>query len=208
MANFNAPRGLSPVGTITGAAWNQQGQLFAIASDSSNTYAIGDVVKLGSGADTNGIAYITKAASTDIPVGVIVATRVADYGVSLQGTTLDLTKMYLSLNAGLRYVYVVTDPNVIFEVESDATGITAADVNKNVGMTITADQTSSLSQSSPLSNTVVAASTLKAQGTSGSLALPLTITGISLRPDNSPGAYANVQVIFNRHQYKQAQGTA
>lgn len=208
MANFNAPRGLSPVATITGAAWNQQGQLFAIANDASNTYAIGDVVKLAAGADTNGIAYVTKAATGDIPVGVIVSTRVADYGVSLQGTTIDLTKLYISLSSGLRYVYVVTDPNVIFEVESDATGITAADVNKNVGMTITADQTSTLTQSSPLSSTVLAASTLKAQGTSGSLALPLTITGLSLRPDNAPGAYSNVQVIFNRHQYKQAQGTA
>ena len=208
MANFNAPRGLSPVATITGAAWNQQGQLFAIANDASNTYAIGDVVKLAAGADTNGIAYVTKAATGDIPVGVIVSTRVADYGVSLQGTTIDLTKLYISLSSGLRYVYVVTDPNVIFEVESDATGISAADVNKNVGMTITADQTSTLTQSSPLSSTVLAASTLKAQGTSGSLALPLTITGLSLRPDNAPGAYSNVQVIFNRHQYKQAQGTA
>ena len=42
MANVNAPRGLSPVGTITGAAFNEQGQLFAIATDASNTYAIGE----------------------------------------------------------------------------------------------------------------------------------------------------------------------
>jgi hypothetical protein len=207
MANLNAPRGLSPIGTITGAAWNQQGQLFAIANDASNTYAIGDVVKLAAGADANGISYVTKAASTDIPVGVIVATRVADYGISLQGTTLDLTKTYLSLSSGLRYVYVVTDPNIIFEMETDSTGVGIADVNKNAGMTITANQTT-LSQSSPLSSTVLATSTMLAQGTSGSLALPLTITGISLRPDNAPGAYSNVQVIFNRHQYKQAQGTA
>ena len=46
MANTNAPRGLSPIGSITGAAWNQQGQTFAIANDASNSYAIGDVVKL------------------------------------------------------------------------------------------------------------------------------------------------------------------
>jgi len=207
MANLNAPRGLSPIGTITGGAWNQQGQLFAIASDASNTYAIGDVVKLAGGADTNGIAYVTKAATTDIPVGVIVATRVADYGVSLQGTTLDLTKLYISLSAGLRYVYVVTDPNVIYEIETDATGVAAADVGKNAGMTITANQTS-LSQSSPLSSTVLNSSSLLAQSSSGSLALPLTVIGVSLRPDNAPGAYDNVQVIFNRHQFKQAQGTA
>ena len=207
MANTNAPRGLSPVGSITGASFNEQGQLYAIASDSSNTYAIGDVVKLGTGGDANGVPYCIKAASSDIPVGVIVGIRAADPGVSLQGTNIDLGKIYLSLSAGTRYAQVVTDPNVIFSIESDATGIAAADVNKNVGMTITANQTS-LSQSSPLSSTVIASSTALAQGSSGSLALPLTIIGITQRPDNAPGAYSDVQVIFNRHQFKQAQGTA
>lgn len=207
MANTNSPRGLSPVGTLTGAPFNEQGQLYAIASDASNTYAIGDVVKLATGSDANGVPYCTKAATTDIPVGVIVGIRVADPGVSLQGINLDLTKIYLNLSAGTRYAQVVTDPNVIFSIESDATGVAAADVNKNAGMTITANQTS-LSQSSPLSSTVLNSSSLLAQGSSGSLALPLTVIGITQRPDNAPGAYADVQVIFNRHQFKQAQGTA
>lgn len=208
MANLNAPRGLSPVGTITGANWNQQGTLFAIANDASNTYAIGDVVKLGSGADANGVAYVTKAASTDIPVGVIVGFRQADPGVTLQAPTLDLSKLYVSLSSGTRYAYVITDPNVIFSIETDSTGASAANVGSNAGMTITADQTSTLSQSSPLSSTVLSAASIKAQGTAGSLALPLTIVGITQRVDNTVGAYDDVQVIFNRHQFKQAQGTA
>ena len=44
MANVSRPRGLSPVGTVTGAPFNEQGQLFAIANDATNTYAIGDLV--------------------------------------------------------------------------------------------------------------------------------------------------------------------
>ena len=207
MANTNAPRGLSPVGTITGAAWNQQGQTFAIATDASNTYAIGDVVKLAGGSDAYGVAYVNKAASTDIPVGVIVGFRTADSGVSLQGTNLNLAQIYLGLSAGLRYAVVATDPNIIFEIETDATGVAAANVGANAPMSITANQTT-LSQSSPLSSTVLNSSGIIAQGTTGSLALPLTIIGVSQRPDNSVGAYDNVQVIFNRHQYKQAQGTA
>ena len=207
MANTNAPRGLSPIGTITGAAWNQQGQTFAIATDASNTYAIGDVVKLAGGSDAYGVAYVNKAASTDIPVGVIVGFRTADYGVSLQGTNLNLAQLYLGLSAGLRYAVVATDPNIIFEIETDATGVAAANVGANAPMSITANQTT-LSQSSPLSSTVLNSSGIIAQGTTGSLALPLTIIGVSQRPDNSVGAYDNVQVIFNRHQYKQAQGTA
>ena len=207
MANTNAPRGLSPIGTITGAPFNEQGRLFAIANDSSNTYAIGDVVKSANGSDANGVPYCIKAASSDLPVGVIVGVRPADAGVSLQGTNIDLGKLYLSLSSGTRYVYVVTDPNVIFSIESDATGVAVGDVNKNAGMTITANQTS-LSQSSPLSSTVLAGSTILAQSASGSLALPLTILAITQRADNTAGAYADVQVIFNRHQYKQAAGTA
>jgi hypothetical protein len=207
MANVNAARGLSPVGTLTGAAFNEQGQLYAIASDSSNTYAIGDVVKLSAGSDANGVPYAIKAATTDIPCGVIVGIRPADAGVSLQGTNIDLGKIYLSLSSGTRYVYVITDPNVVFEVQGDATGIALTDVNKNAGLSITANQTT-LSQSSPLSNTVLNSGAIIAQGTTGSLALPLTIISLTQRADNTAGAYAKAKVIFNRHQFKQAQGTA
>ena len=59
-----------------------------------------------------------------------------------------------------------------------------------------------------LSSTVLNSSSIVAQGTSGSLALPLTIVGVTQRVDNAVGAYDDVQVIFNRHQFKQAQGTA
>jgi len=207
MANVNTPRGLSPVGTITGAAYNEQGRLYAIASDGTNTYAIGDVVKVAGGSDTNGVPYATKAASTDTPVGVIVGIRVSDPGTSLVGTTLALNTIYLPLNSGLRYVYVVDDPSVIFQVESDATGVAAADVFKNTGLTITANQTS-LAQSSPLSNTVVAGASIKAIGTSGSLALPLQIIGLEQIENNESGAYSNVLVKWNKHQFLNPVGTA
>ena len=207
MANANTPRGLSPVGTITGAAYNEQGRLYAIANDGTNTYAIGDVVKVAGSSDATGIPYVTKAATTDTPVGVIVGIRVADPGVSLVGTTLALNTIYLPLNSGTRYVYVVDDPNVIFEVEGDATGVAAADVFKNAGLTITANQTS-LSQSSPLSSTVLNASSFLAIGSSGSLALPLQIIGLVQATNNAPGAYAQALVKWNKHQFLNPVGTA
>jgi hypothetical protein len=207
MANVSRPRGLSPVGTTTGGAFNEQGQLFAIANDASNTYAVGDVVKIATGSDSNGVAYATKVtADTDLPLGVIVGVRPADAGVSLQGTNIDLSKLYLSKSSGTRYVYVITDPAVIYEAEADSYAL--ADVFKNAGANWTADQTSSLSQSSPQSSTTVKASTVLAQSASGSLALPFTIIGLSQRTDNAAGAYAKVQLILNKSQYKQAQGTA
>ena len=207
MANANTPRGLSPVGTITGAAYNEQGRLYAIANDGSNTYAIGDVVKVAGGADASGVPYATKAATTDTPVGVIVGIRVSDPGTSLVGTTLALNTLYLPLNSGLRYVYVVDDPAVIFQVEGDATGVSAANVFSNTGLTITANQTT-LGQAQPLSNTVVDAASIKAIGTSGSLALPLQIIGLEQIENNAAGAYANVLVKWNKHQFLNPVGTA
>jgi len=207
MANANTPRGLSPVGTITGAAYNEQGRLYAIANDGTNTYAIGDVVKVAGGSDTSGVPYVTKAATTDTPVGVIVGIRVADPSTSLVGTTLALNQIYLPLNSGLRYVYVVDDPSVIFQVESDSTGVSAANVFSNAGLTITADQTT-LGQAQPLSNTVLNGASIKAIGTSGSLALPLQIIGIEQMENNAPGAYANVLVKWNKHQFLNPVGTA
>jgi hypothetical protein len=207
MANTNTPRGLSPVGTITGAAFNEQGRLYAIANDATNTYAIGDVVKVAGGSDTNGVPYATKAASTDTPVGVIVGIRVSDPSVSLVGTTLALNTIYLPKSSGLRYVFVVDDPSVIFQVESDATGVAVGDVFKNTGLTITVDQTS-LAQASPLSSTVVDAASIKAIGTSGSLALPLQIIGLEQIENNAGGAYSNVLVKWNKHQFLNPVGTA
>jgi len=207
MANANTPRGLSPVGTITGAAYNEQGRLYAIANDASNTYAIGDIVKVAGSSDANGVPYVTKAATTDTPVGVIVGIRVSDPGVSLVGTTLALNTIYLPLSSGLRYVFVVDDPSVIFEVEGDATGVAAADVFKLAGLTITANQTT-LAQSAPLSNTVLNASSFLASSASGSLALPLQIIGLSQGVNNAPGAYANALVKWNKHQFLNPVGTA
>jgi len=205
MANVSRPRGLSPVGTVTGAPFNEQGQLFAIASDATNTYAIGDLVTYAGGSDSNGVAYITKmTADSTEPLGVIVSIRPADPGVSLQGVDIDLGKLYIPQSAGLRYVYVVTDPNVVYEIQADTYAL--ADVFKNAGGNYTAAD--SLSQSSPQSSLTLKASTVTALGTSGSLGLPFTVIGFAQRSDNAAGSYAKVNIVLNKAFFKQAQGTA
>ena len=205
MANVSRPRGLSPVGTVTGAPFNEKGQLFAIANDATNTYAIGDLVTYAGGSDTNGVAYITKmTADSTEPLGVIVSIRPADPGVSLQGVDIDLGKLYIPQSAGLRYVYVVTDPNVVYEIQADTYAL--ADVFKNAGGNYTAAD--SLSQSSPQSSLTLKASTVTALGTSGSLGLPFTVIGFAQRSDNAAGSYAKVNIVLNKAFFKQAQGTA
>jgi len=200
MANANTPRGLSPVGTITGAPYNEQGRLYAIANDASNTYAIGDIVKSAIGNDANGVALVTKAGATDVPLGVIVSIRVANPGVSLQGTNINLAQLYISLSSGsYTYVYVVTDPAVVFRVQANASA--DAKVGSTAVPTITADQTSTLSQSSPFSSTYV---TADASATAASM---FQVVGMYQEPNNVPGAYNDILVKFNKHQYLQAFGS-
>jgi hypothetical protein len=199
MANVNAVTGLSPVGTVTGAPFNEQGYLYAIANDASNTYAIGDIVKSAVGNDANGVALVTKAAATDVPLGVIASIRVANPGVSLQGTNIDLGKLYISLSSGsYTYVYVITDPAVVYRVQANTSA--DAKVGSTAVPTITADQTSTLSQSSPFSATYVTADS------SATAASMFQIVGMYQDPSNVPGAYNDLLVVFNKHQYKQAFG--
>ena len=198
MANLNAPKGFSPVGSITGANWNEKGRLYAIANDASYTYAIGDVVMSAASSDSNGIPYVQKwggaTTTSALPLGIIVGIRVADPGVSLVGSSLSLEKTYLSKSSGTRYVYVVDDPNVLFEAQFDSTAVAAADLHKNAAVTITADQTSTLSPSAQFSNLVLTSPAVTAT-------LPVRLLGLVQRPDNATGAYAKVLCKWNYHEF-------
>jgi hypothetical protein len=112
MANINAPKGFSPVATIQGNAWNEQGRLYAIPStDATSTYAIGDVVMSAASADANGVPYVQKwggaTTTSALPLGIIVGIRVADPGVSLQGNDLALSQNFVpKTKTRAYYVYV------------------------------------------------------------------------------------------------------
>jgi hypothetical protein len=197
MANINRPKGLSPVQNADGTVWSEGASLFAVANDGSNTYAIGDIVQVAGGADADGVPLVTKWAGTvaagTLPVGVIVGIRVADPGTSLVGNSLALEKTYLPLNAGAHYLYVVTDPATVFEIQGDSTSWAASNMSQNVAVTVTANQTT-LGNGAPYSSTVATT-----PGTSN--ALPLAVLGLVQRPDNGFGAYAALLVKFNVHNY-------
>ena len=207
MANINHAFGLSPVGAIGGANWTEKGNKYAIATDGSDTYAIGDVVAPSTSSDAFGIMYCTKWTSTaQLPLGVIVGIVPVSAGASLQGPSLTLEQEYLGLSAGLRYVYVCDDPKIIMLVQADSTGIKQDDVGLNGTLTVTANQTT-LAQSSPLSSTVLSHTTI-ALGSSGSLAYPLQIIGLSNKPTNVYGAtaataspYVEALVTWNQHYF-------
>lgn len=205
MANQNKPQGLIPIGSVGSNAFNGQGNLYAIANDASNTYAIGDVVKTASGTDANGVPFVTKATSLgaagDVPLGIIVGFRVADPGVSLVGANLNLNNIFLPLNSGTRYVYVVDDPDIIFAVQMDNTAVTQANLHKNAPLTVTANDTTFLA-SSPVSSIVIAGGTINTTNT-----LPVRMLGLVQREDNqitsstTVGAYCWVKCKWNTHEF-------
>lgn len=149
------------------------------------------------GADADGVSNCIKwtgvVGVSTLPIGVIVGIRVADPGVSLVGNSLALEKSYIPVNSGLHYVYVVTDTATVYEIQGDATVWAAANMNQNVGVTITANQTG-LGNGSPYSSTV-------ATGPATTNSLPLQVVGLAQRPDNGFGAYAALLVRFNVHNF-------
>ena len=197
MANINRPKGLSPIQNSDGTPWSAGATLFAVASDASNTYAIGDIVMAAAGGDALGTPYVTKwsgtVAAASLPVGVIVGIRVADPSASLVGNSLSLEKTYLPVSSGLHYVFVSTDPMAYFTVQGDSTVWAASNLNNNVNVTITANQTT-LGNGAPYSNTV-------ATSPATTNSLPLQIVGINQRPDNALGAYCELVVRWNVHAY-------
>jgi hypothetical protein len=215
MALIASPYGLSPVGTLTGAAYNEQGRLYAIpATDTTTTYAIGDVVSIATGSDSNGVPYVKKPATgsysaTVVPLGIVVGIRVADPGVSLVGNSLSLEKSYLAKNGGVvRYVYVVDDPNIIFKVQFDATGAAQNDMHKLASLTIVADQTSLLSNSAPFSNIVATGpATSYTAGTTfiqllGAYQDSINSGAIASAASASTAVpYINVLAKWNQHQF-------
>jgi hypothetical protein len=196
MANTNKPFGFSPKKSLTGS-WDGIGNVYAIASDASNTYAIGDVVMSAAGATAAGVAYVQKwggvATTSALPLGCIVGFVVPPVTTSLQGTSLTLEKQYLGLSAGVQYVLVNDDPLLIFEAQFDSTAIVAADLHKNAAVTVTADQTT-LAQSSPLSNMVLTSPATTAT-------LPVRIIGLVQEEGNEVGAYCRVLCKWNYHEY-------
>jgi hypothetical protein len=220
MANVIAPMGFTPTSYINGAPWNGQARLYAIpTTDTTASYAIGDVVQSASGTDADGIPYCVKVpaanAANFVALGVVVGVRVADPTNSLVGSSLLLEQLYITAGtrAAVRYVYVADDPNLIFEVSAGATAtnLTAANAHKNAGIgsfysgadqTYAIDQTTYLSPSAPQSNVIITSASINTTNT-----LPVRLLGIVQRPNNLYGAYARYLCKFNTHEFGVGTGT-
>lgn len=219
MANVNRINGASPVGTLSGASWNQQGRTYAIATaNTADSFAIGDIVMSAGGSDANGVPYVKKIpianASNFCALGIVVGIEPVSASVSLVGQPVSLETSYLTTatRTAVRYIRVVDDPNVLFEMSAGttATNFTLVKARYNAGIaswfsaadqTLAIDQTTYLSTSAPLSNLILSSATVNTTNT-----LPIQMLGLVQRVNNEVGAYSRILCRFNSHEFGYAAG--
>lgn len=203
MANVNAPFGLRPVKHVGGSPWNQVVNLYYIPSSDTNAYYIGDAVKSLAEGDASGVPGVVLAGTRNAALttgnlrGVVVG---VGSGVNTPGGSSpqafdpdNLNVLFIPATKSKDYyVWVVDDPSVIFEAQSDTIATTA--FNKNAPLFVATAPTAPQNQSASYAQGSAAATTQ---------ALPLKIVGAPTRPDNdlaSPGTAAKVYVKINQHE--------
>ncbi len=181
MPNTNAAYGLKPVRHLTGGELRTN--VYPITAASAAAIYRGDPVQ---GA-ADGSIIIAEAGNVD-NLGVF-------YGCEyINATGAKVFSKYWPADTAATNVvaHVYDDPNIVFAIQSDATGVALADIHNGADWEI-----------------VAGAAATGRSATNLDVSAGLATTGKSLRilrvvdsPDNSPGAYANVEVIFNEHVLK------
>lgn len=205
MASVSRINGFRPVKSLIDGWIGNLETVFVPASDSS-VIMVGDPVKQLTGAARNpsGAMGVTRiSGATDVVYGIVVGISFEGVGdtVNVPPVTDLNTPVYRRASTD-RYLLVVTDPNVIFEVQLSTSGNSASTVTgyvgKNASPTTTAGSTTSGASGVSLDTTTVATTST----------LSFKIVGFPNRPDNQPGdTYFSVYVKLNAGSYAGA-GTA
>jgi hypothetical protein len=196
MANLNAPFGLGPVQYRSGVSWNGACRRYWIPSTDGTAYYIGHPVKSLANADANGVPGVIIAAGADTLRGAIVGVEaVAPENPSLSGVDLSLTRTNIpATKTRDYYVYVVDDPDVIFECQGDSSAgnQVATSANKNASLTIAAPSNTLL----PFSAVVISGASINT-----TQALNIRLIGLSQRrPVTEFGAFAVWLCMINQHE--------
>jgi len=198
MANADRPSGLIPVAHLDGSPFN--GKVRPFLFDQSNAVYIGDPVKLGgtagaagvfvNGINCEGMPNADRAAAGDTLLGVVI-------GFSPLQSSVET--LYKAADATKRIGYVVSAPDVIFEVQEDSVGndIAVTQVGNNFDMITWAAGSNTTGQS------IVELDSSDATGTATAQFRLLRLVN---RPDNALGTNAKWEVVINEHVYKTATG--
>lgn len=194
MAAVSRINGFRPVKTITGAPWNGQSELCFVPASDSSVIMVGDaVILLGDSRAATGVPTVTRASASAPIYGIVVGIAFTGVGDAQNIPPVnDLNTPVFRRASTDRYLFVCTDPNVIYEVQYEGTSVAAATLTALVGLNgnplFTAGNTASGSSGMQLA----------VAGTATTATLPLKIVGFPNRPDNIPGdAFFSFYVKIN-----------
>ncbi len=206
MSQVSRINGFRPVKTLNGASWNGGANVYFVPSTDATVIMVGDAVALaGDSRAASGVATVTRlATATGIPLGIVVGiifTGMGDTQNVPPVTDLN-TPIYRRANTD-RYLLVVDDPQIVYEVQLAGAGPAAAAATAMVGLngqfTLTAGNTTSGTSGMQLDSA----------GQATTATLPLKIVGFPARPDNIPGdPFFSFWVKLNTSQFATGTGTA
>jgi hypothetical protein len=173
MANPNYPHGLMPLGTSLSGGPQTIEEYTKPSSDTHAIYRYDPVQLTGGNLSANGITPGTQTYS-----GVAL-----NYAAGSKKSTHS----------------VIVSTDAIFETQYDSTVAAAADIGKNANLTLAVDGGSSLPPN--LSAAVLNGSTVATTSTLDVHIFGLyQSTGTAANGANAFGAYARVEVVFNKHR--------
>jgi hypothetical protein len=187
MGNSNRPYGFRSHGTLDGSPLNGSVKKYFV-SDATAIF-IGDLVTIGG---TSGQLY---AGDPYYPTAIIAAS-----GDVVLGVCVGIEPVASNLNYNYRaaavdmYIFVETDPEMIYSIQTDSVGAAITDIGLNATVTVGAGSTAT-----GRSTSVISGGTLAANA-----ALDTLVVGYDPAPDNVAGAYARVLVKLNLHQFNTA----
>lgn len=199
MANADTPSGLRPVRHKSGGCWNGAFEPMYKNSTYGAALYIGDPVLIVAGGSN-------AAAVDEYAPGTLQEVEIAAAGGYITGVVVgfranpdNLNRIYSPATTE-DVVFVVTDPDVIYEIQevSGGTALTAAAVGLNVSFVYAAGSTVNGNSGVELNNATEATT----------LALELKIRGLVNRPDNELGEHAKWLVQINQHSFASGVGTA
>lgn len=200
MANTSRITGFKVVGAAHGSPASCRVDMYYVAS-AADEILVGDIVKLASTADANGIPGADLCSATDVPCGVVVGIvnpkLLPDGKMTTGAITLDTPASQQIAASGTGYLLVNTDPDVIMEVEA-ANGTPAI-----VDIGLNASHANGIRTSA----TAVSPAYIDMATEATTSTLNFSLRAFKQAPDNEVGASAKMIVAFNRHQFRSVGNT-
>lgn len=201
MANADRPLGLRPVRYRNGTPWNGQARAYYVTATNGTAFYIGDPVDISGASNTAEVTVIGgKFAPGSLPTvtlasagGAATSGWVTGAIVSVMPTNRDST-IYREASTA-RVVMVADDPNIIFEIQDDASGALAttsvglnADLVSGTGSAFTGQSAWELDATAPTA-------------TNGNQ--QLHILGVANIEEDNVAADGNAKwnVLINKHRY-------